>query len=360
MRILIVKTSAIGDVTHTLPALHALRRRFPAARIDWLVEEAAAGLITGHPYLNRVLISRRKNWIKECRQGRVAGVAREAVSLIRELRRVRYEMVLDFQGLLKSSVFVLLARAKRKIGFDKGMEHAEGSYLFLNEKIPPVSMDLHAVDREKAILTAIDVHEEGRYALLIGREQHQRAAALLHDHGLMTNRPLVAINPMTTWPTKHWTNEGFAAVADTLVDQGMNIFFTGSPQDRPAIDVIIARMSRQGAVNLAGKTDLLTLAALYRRCRTVVSTDTGPMHIAAAAGTPVVALFGPTAPWRTGPYGKQHRVIRRDEMDCGPCFRKTCATTRCMRAIEPAVVVAAVNDLLRADQHLHSEQNEPA
>ena len=346
MNILIVKTSAIGDVTHTLPALNALRKQYPDALIDWLVEEAAADLITGHPDLNRVLVSRRKRWVDECKKGSFFTVIREVVSFIRELRAVRYDILIDFQGLLKSGILIALSRAKRKIGFGKGMEHAEHSYLFLNEKTPPVDMNIHAVDREKVLLAAIGVEHEGDYRLFIPEESKQELKDLLTEAEIDVNKPLIAINPMTTWPTKHWNDKSFAELADLLIRRGMAVVFTGGSNDRVGVDEIIGRMKERGAYNLVGKTSLKSLAALYSQARAVVSTDTGPMHIAAAAGTPVVAIFGPTAPWRTGPYGKQHKVIRLD-LPCSPCLKKQCklGTNACMAEIDAEMVMKEVESL---------------
>ncbi len=125
MNILIIKLSAIGDVIHTLPALNAIRSAYPSAHITWLIEEAAAPLIIGHSALDRVIISRRKSWIKDLRKGQLKSVIRQATGLVQTLRDTAYDFVFDFQALLKSGVLVALSRGRRKIGFDRGMEHQE-------------------------------------------------------------------------------------------------------------------------------------------------------------------------------------------------------------------------------------------
>lgn len=344
MKILIVKTSAIGDVIHTLPALHCLRQRYPEAQITWLVEEAAAEVVIGHPALNRVLVAGRKGWIREWRAGGGRCSAfRKAWQFVRALRDTHYDLLLDFQGLLKSGIWVALARARRKVGFGRGMEHAEMSYLFLNERVPAVSMEMHAVDRELHLLRAIGIEcPEVRFELPLTTADHQAATNLLESHGIAPDQPFVAINPMTTWPTKHWQPEKFAALADRLAESGRAVVFTGGPDDRAGVAAIGAMM-RQKPVNLAGATSLKTLAAVFAKAQVVVSTDTGPMHVAAAMGTPVVALFGPTAPWRTGPYGKLHQVVRLG-LPCSPCLKKECqyGTIDCMTDISVADVVKAV------------------
>ena len=143
MNILIVKLSAIGDVIHTLPSLAALRRLYPDAHITWVVEEAAAELVKNHPYLDAVLISRRKSWSKDIQKGKILKPLFDMSSLIKELRQRRYDLVIDFHGLFKSSIIVLLSLGKRKLGYDSLQEL---SGLFLNEKIPE-DMNKHAVDR---------------------------------------------------------------------------------------------------------------------------------------------------------------------------------------------------------------------
>lgn len=345
MNILIVKTSAIGDVTHTLPSLHALRAHYPEAHITWLVEEAAADIIKGHAALDRVLVSRRKSWVGQLKRQPFSGVVGEICGFLKELRDTEYDLIIDFQSLLKSGVLIGLAHGKRKVGYGRGMEHAECSYIFLNEKIPPVAMDRHAVRRELHLLEEIGVAVTGEivFDLPIGEKNRAQVDELLAGYRIGLKQRLVAINPMATWPTKLWEPDRFTAVADRLLDQGLAVVFTGSQADRPVIDEILAGMRRK-AINLAGQTSLKNLAALYEKAVLVISTDTGPMHIAATVGTPVLALFGPTAPWRTGPFGDKHRVLRLD-LPCSPCLQKQCETRQCMKEISVEQVMEAAEEM---------------
>jgi 3-deoxy-D-manno-octulosonic-acid transferase/heptosyltransferase-1 len=349
VKILIVKLSAIGDVIHTLPALNALRARYPRSHITWLVEEAAADLVVGHRALDRAIVSGRKRWIRQLKGPRRRQALAEMRRFWRELRDTRYDMILDFQGLLKSGLLVWLARGERKIGFDKGMQHQEHSYLFLNERVPPVDMEVHALTRGLMLLNAVGVGAGGvAYHVPITAPDHQEAASLLERNRIDGSRPLVAINPVALWETKLWLNDRFAALADRMIEEmGVDVVFTGGPDDRPLVDEILVRM-KSPAANLAGKTRLKTLAALYTRAALLVTTDTGPMHLAAAVGTPVVALFGPTAPWRTGPFGEGHRVVRTAP-SCSPCFKRRCDGHRCccMRNISVEMVFDAVRQLMR-------------
>ena len=347
MNILIVKLSAIGDVIHTLPALNALRAAFPDARITWLVEEAASALVIGHPALDRVLVCRRKSWLRNWKRGSRKEILAEIGAFIRNLRDTRYDVVLDFQALLKGAIWIALARGKRKIGFDRGMAHMEHSYWFLNERIPPISMEVHALERNLQMLEPLGIREtRAVYRLPIAAGHRQTARQLLMAAS-ETEGPLVCINPVAKWETKLWLAERFAAVADQLVGvYRANVAFTGASADGPIIDDIRRRMQAK-SLDLSGKTDLMTLAALYEKADLVISTDTGPMHLAAAVETPVVALFGPTAPWRTGPYGGHHRVIRI-KTACSPCFKRNCDRPSCMQQIDSETVFRAAGDILQA------------
>lgn len=376
MNILIVKLSAIGDVVHTLPSLAALRRCYPDAEISWVVEEAAADLLADHPDLDRVLVSRRKTWLKDLRQGRIAKPLREIRAFLQELRSRRYDLVIDFHGLLKSAVIVLLCSGKRKLGYDSLQE---GSGFFYNEKIPE-EMRKHAVDRYLDLVrhaaeswTASNAAVP-EFRIKIGEKERRHVAALLDENsailtiaekgtaggrngsggGKRKGGAFVAVNPVAFWETKLWEDEKFAELCDRIrTELGIGVVLTGG--EAGLLDMIRGRMNTV-AVNLGGRTTLRELACLYRQASLVVTTDSGPMHIAAAVGTPVVALFGPTDPNRTGPYGPGHHVIRR-ELSCSPCLRKRCETKKCMQEISVGEVFDTVREMV-ATREILSEQGE--
>ncbi len=358
MNILIVKLSAIGDVIHTLPVLNAIRKHYPDAHITWLMEEAAHDVIKGHKALDRIIVSKRKRWLKGLAGRSCVKNFREVCSFIKELRDTRYDLILDFQALLKSGVLIGLARGGRKIGFDKGMEHQEHSYIFLNECIKPVDMELHALIRGMMLLESIGIQSrEVVFNLPVSDRDRDAADDLLMQHGIKTPALLVAINPMAKWETKLWDNLKFSNLADRLIKQAnADVIFTGSQEDSEAIEDIISNIKAKAA-NLSGRTDLKTLAALYEKASIVVSTDTGPMHLAAAIGTPVVALFGPTAPWRTGPFGLGHKIIRAN-LECSPCFKRQCNTINCMKQITVDQVFDAVMSAIRLPQRPRRTQRE--
>jgi len=357
MNILIVKLSAIGDVVHTLPSLAALRMLYPQAHITWVIEEAASDLIKGHPDLDRVIISRRKKWIEELKKGKIV-VLREVAQFIRELRSRPYDLAIDFHGLLKSAILVWLSAGKRKLGYDSMQEL---SALFLTEKVYE-DMDKHAVDRYLDLVrylereeTAAVGNQSGRgeggpyicdqepvFLIPVTKEEEERVASLLKSKGV-GDGPFMAVSPVALWETKLWEAKSFARLCDRInLEYGLPVVFTGAETDY--IEGILSQM-KTAAVNLAGQTSLRELACLYRKAALVISTDSGPMHIAAAVETPVLALFGPTNPSRTGPYGKDNYVIQK-KLPCVPCLLKKCDTRDCMRLITPDDAFHAAGQLL--------------
>lgn len=340
MNILIVKLSAIGDVIHTLPSLTALRKLYPDAHITWVVEEAAADIIKNHPHVDSVLISRRKNWIKYLRKGEFSRPLREMRAFLRELRQRPYDLVIDFHGLLKSAIIVLLSGGKRKLGYDSLQEL---SGLFYNEKIPE-DMNKHAVDRYLDFPHYLGAPVDKPDFILPADSSAQVLVQSLLEKNYLADKKFIAVNPVAYWETKLWDNEKFARLADLIKTKlDIEVVFTGS--ERKPMEEIISRMSTK-AVNLSGETSLPALAYLYREALMVITTDSGPMHLAAAVKTPVVALFGPTDPQRTGPYGQGHTIVRTD-LPCSPCFLKKCSTKECMQSILPEQVLTVIEERLK-------------
>jgi 3-deoxy-D-manno-octulosonic-acid transferase/heptosyltransferase-1 len=340
VNILIVKLSAIGDVIHTLPSLAALRRLYPDAHITWVVEEAAADIVKNHPDLDTVLVSRRKKWGQELQRGQFKGTLKEIKSFIKTLRQRDYDMVIDFHGLLKSSMIVFLSRGKRKLGYDS-MQELSG--LFVNEKIPE-DMSKHAVDRYLDFSRYLGAKTDVvNFVLPESSDTEEKIKRLMREHHL-EDKKFVAINPVAYWDTKLWSDEKFAHLAEMIYQKfNMKIVFTGG--EKEPIDKITSLMTTAN-INLGGQTTLPELACLYKKAQMLITTDSGPMHLAAALGIPVIALFGPTDPARTGPYGPGHTIITA-ETPCSPCFLKKCSTKKCMKDICPGQVFVAVQNQLK-------------
>lgn len=342
--ILIVKLSAIGDVVHSLPVVEVLKKNFPNARIDWLVEEEASKIIDGHSAVDHVVVSRRKSWQRRLlRGGQCKSVIREILQFSKELRSWKYDLVIDLHGLFKSGILTGLSRGKRKIGMSGA---TEGGWLFYNERPISVNYNQHAIDRYLKVTEYLKCKSNNSWNgdIFVFKSDKRFIDDVLNTNDLW-ERPFIAVNPVARWETKLWEPERFAALADRLRDDlSCDVVFTGSGHDRVIIEYI-SKMMKKKPINMAGQTSLKELAYLYTRCKTLVTTDTGPMHIAAAMGCRVVALFGPTAPLRTGPYGEGHEIIRAD-IECSPCFKKRCKHMTCMKDITVDMVFDAAKKIV--------------
>jgi len=340
MEILIIKLSAIGDVIHTLPALDALHHRFPESNITWVVEEKASDIIKDHPYLKKVIVSQRKRWLKNVKRPSLwSNTLKEILSFIRELRSQEYDVVVDFQGLLKSAILVFFSRGKRKIGYSKTREM---SSFFLNERIPPYPLGRHAVERNIGLVRYLGAQlDKITFPIFIGEKDRKKVELFLSAHRLNKSKPLIAIHPQAAWVTKRWEPLKMAKLSDRLIENyDAQIIFAGGRNDYSSIENILSLMNCT-AVNASGKTSLKQLAYLLSLSNLMITTDSGPMHIASAMGTPIVVLFGPTAPWKTGPYCNSAIIIRK-ELPCSPCFKRRCESRACMEEISVEEVMKAV------------------
>jgi len=342
-RILLVKPSALGDVVHALPVVATLKRRYPEIPLDWLVEEEAAPLVDGHPLVATLVVSGRRRWLRQLRRpADVPATLGEIRSLVKELRRHRYDVVLDLQGLLKSALYVVAAGAPVRVGL---ADAREGARWVLTHRVPVPPQPVHAVERYLALAAAVDAREAVRdFTIPLAPDDLEAARQLLAD----LPRPRVVVHPAARWGTKLWEVERWRAVAASLADEGAGVVVTGGPADAAMADAIGSGL-RPATRSLAGRTSLKALAAVLRTADLMITVDSGPMHIAAALGTPVLALFGPTDPARTGPLGRS-RVLRRP-LPCSPCLQRRCRiaeTRRCMRDLDVAEVLAAARELLAA------------
>jgi lipopolysaccharide heptosyltransferase I len=343
-RILLVKPSSFGDVLHALPTAGALRRRFPDARLAWLVDEEWADAVRGVPAVDEVILSGRRRWLRAVAAGRGAGAALgEFGALLRALRAARYDLAVDLQGLFKSAVFVAAAGARVRVGLSTAREGSRHTCTH----IVAVPAGEHAVERYLRVARALGAPEGPReFPVVVPAAAEQEADGLLAPMAA----PLAVLHPAARWPTKLWTPEAFAAVGDALADGlGARVAITGGGADVDAAEAVAARMGRP-ALNLAGRTSLKVLAAILRRAAVMVTVDSGPMHLAAALGTPLVGLFGPTSPARTGPYGPGPRRILQEGLPCVPCLSRRCGVPDerlCMQSLDAQRVAAEAMAIAR-------------
>lgn len=341
-RILIVRLSALGDVVHALPLLDALRRAHPDAHIGWLVEEGAASLLMGHPQLDRVWVAPRAEATALLRRGRLLAAAGLVLRFLRELRAARYEVSVDPQCNARSSTLAWCSGARRRIGFAPPYTKEWAAWLF-TERVRPSSDRLHKVERNLELLRPLGIDPAGARVRLVVPEAARAAA---RERLARFGHPRVALHPGVSGfgAIKRWETARFAATARRLAgEEGACCLVTWGPGEQALAEEVVA--ASDGAAVLAPATaSLQELAALYELCDLVIAGDTGPLHLAAGLGTPVVGLYGPKdpeiyGPWN-GPRGERARAVRRP-VHCSPCRRRVCANVICMPAIQVDDVVGA-------------------
>jgi len=307
MNILIVKLSAIGDIIHTLPALARLRRAFPQARISWVVERAMAELLRDHPMLDDVIEVDTRRWRKRWLARATWREVKEALAL---LRRRRYDLGFDFQGLMKSGVVLWLSGAERRIGFQTAALKERASRLFLTEQVP-VPADAHVIERNLALVRHVVGGGEDRgpyeFPLLISEGDRRAVEERLEALGI---RDFALLNPGGGWAAKRWPPERYGAVADFLWERyGWVSLVPFGPSEEGLAQAVACASRWKKAVPFP--CTLKQLAALADRARLFLGGDTGPLHLAAARGTPIVALYGPTSARRNGPFHPEDQVLER-------------------------------------------------
>ncbi len=304
---------------HALSVVAPLKKHYPDCKITWIIEEEAADMLKSYPGIDRVIVSRRKRWIRQLKGGQYMKAFRQATAFVKTLRSYEYDLVLDFQGLFKSGVIAGLSRAKRKIGYKNARE---GSTVFYTEKTPATDFNDHAIKRHFVLIKHLGIDDsEVSYALLFDKNDEDTVDGVLGSVKADRQKPLVTIHPAAMWKTKIWPKDKVAEFCDRLADElNCQVVLAGSYSEESYLADIVSR-TKADVKNLAGKTKLSELACLISKSDLMVSMDSGPMHIACAVKTPVVAIMGPTAPWRTGPFGGVFNVVR-NELSCSPCYKK--------------------------------------
>ena len=349
-RILIVRLSALGDVVHALPMLDAVRRALPAAHIGWLVEEKAASLLVGQPQIDRLWVAPRAEVVQLLRRGRLFAALRLLVGFLRELRAARYELVIDAHSNARSSFLAFCSGARRRIGFAHGYAKEGAGWLY-TDRVEPTQPRQLKVQRALDLLVPLGIDPRGARAVLgISEATREWARAQVAQLG---GRPVVAIHPGVSGfgAIKQWDPERFGGTALRLArERGARCVVTWGPGEQALAERVVAASG--GAAVLGPQTrSILELAALYQACDVVIGADTGPLHLAAALGVPVVGLYGPKDPAIYAPWdartGVAAAVVSRP-VHCSPCNRRTCANgvVICMPAISVDDVVAAARESL--------------
>jgi heptosyltransferase-1 len=341
-RVLIIKPSSLGDVVHALPVLAGLRAAYPQAHISWLVGTACAPLLEGHPLLDEVIPFDRRRFGQMLRS---RAVGADFVRFVRDLWRRRFDLVLDLQGLLRSGFLAWVTGAGQRVGFAEARELAPAFY---TQRVRCPTRDMHAVDKNLHLARTLGLPVDPP-AFPLGLRDEELAAfrQRLAQSGRGVTR-FIAVLPGARWATKRWRADRWGQLLNGLHAGGLPAaVLLGAPDDRDYADAILASCAAP-VVDLVGQTSLRELSAALALAELVLSHDSGPMHIAAALDKPIVAIFGPTNPVRTGPYCRSARVVALP-LPCAPCYQRQCPLGHhnCMQQLDLETVRRNVLELAR-------------
>ncbi|MDR3456216.1 MAG: lipopolysaccharide heptosyltransferase II [Verrucomicrobiae bacterium] len=336
MKILILKPSSLGDVIHALPVLRLLKQHFRDAEIFWWIDSALAPLIAGDPDLAGLVLFERQRW------GRPRHWP-EMLRSIRWLRAQNFDLVIDLQCLARSAIFAWLTRGRLLVGLD---EVREGARAFYDVAVPRKTFHTHAVDWYLSVLPALGVPVHKNFEWLPPRPE---IAAAVKSRWQTDGAKWIALQPGARWDNKRWPVEHFSGLVRLLAKKFPAVRFAvlGGQADQPLGEKISAAAPDR-VLNLCGATSLPEMIEWLRLCDLLITNDTGPMHVAAALGRPLIALFGPTAPERTGPYGRLDDVLRIN-LTCAPCLKSKChfdQPLECLRALPPELVAQRASAIL--------------
>lgn len=350
MRILIVKLGSIGDIVHTLPAVAAIKRSLPSAHISWVAEKRSAGILHGNPLIDRLI----EIDTRSIRAGSIDETLRELKSQVRELRGAKYDIALDFQGLIKSAVVAKLSGAKRRWGFSGRALREPASRILLTDAVR-IPKQTHIVKKNLLLARAAlgaDISGRPDFPIAVDHADLQEASSIVSRLGAR----FAILNPGGGWPTKLWDAANYGRLADLIWERlhMPSVIVTGPNEGSLADKAITA--NKTGKL-ITAEPSLKGFHALAQHAAVYVGGDTGPTHIAIAAGAPIVGIFGPTEWWRNGSIDTDDICVERNDIGCRvDCHRRSCSNWICMDisvetvfdAVAKRVAVAASSNLINA------------
>ncbi len=294
-RFLVIRLSSIGDIVHALPAVSALGESFPGSEIDWIIERRYAALLAGNPFIHRVVEVDTLGW----RRRLFSAVTLEEIARATlDLRHAAYDAVLDFQGLWKSALIARLSRASARVGFAEYWLREAGAAVFYTDRVSPRARK-HVIEMNLALAESLGA-SAGKWRFPLPRDPKDELAVekSLAEAGV---RDFIIVNPGGGWMAKRWAPENYAELIRRLErERTGRILLTGSPEEEDLIREVLDRAAPSASGHFP--STLTQLIALARRAKLFIGGDTGPLHLAAAVGTPIVAIYGPTHPDRNGPF----------------------------------------------------------
>jgi lipopolysaccharide heptosyltransferase I len=345
MRVLIIKTSSLGDIIHALPVLSYLHQAAPDSRIDWVVEESFQDLLSDNPFIDRLVAVAFKRW-------RISPFSPHTLREVRAFRKFlqerEYDLVFDIQGNTKSGLVCWLSNSKRKIGFNHNNLQEQLNALFTNQKVALHSDDRHATLGYLRIISAPFSFDPGVFTLKTDihtdYEDDDAAGKLVSQSG---GDPVILFHTGTTWQTKLWHENGWIALAREILTRYTNAAILLSWGNESEHETSLRIAEQVGSrVQVLERLSLKSFSALLKRVDVVVGGDTGPVHLAAAVGTATVSFYRCTDGSLNGPKGERH-VIVQSQLACTKCLKKTCEhDEECIRSITPEMISLGVEKIL--------------
>lgn len=346
-RFLILRLSAVGDVIRTLPAVKLIKVYYPESSITWIAEEASKSLIDTQPEIDEVILFPRRRWKEGIKSLKYfVRTLIEVYKFILDIRKKKFDIVLDFHGILKSGIISFISGAPRRIGFNKPSSK-ELNYLFSNIKVRLKDERISRIKKNFALLNALGLRVDSfNTNLYIPPEDQKYIESFFKSLRLELKRPIIVIHPGTSQKTmyKRWDKNNYSQLSDRLIRElKATVIFTWGEDELELIEEIRTNM-RETSV-LGPRTESLTmLAEVFRRSDLYIGGDTGPMHIASLVGTPVVVIYGPTDPIVNEPIGYHKKVLK--EVGCNPCRKRSCKELICLKNIEVEDVFQAAKEIL--------------
>lgn len=341
--ILIIKMSSVGDIIHAIPTAAALRERFPKAKISWLVHPQFAGFIPEAPCIDEVLYFdkvafKKMSWSEKLRFMK---------NFRDELHAKHFDLVIDLQGLFKSGAVAAMTGCKNKIGY---CEMREGSGL-ISKAVTGTHAKDHVIERYLDVARYLGAKVEGvHFPMSALKEETAKIHKILKEKGLEEEKKYVVLVPGARWETKQWPVEYYAKLAELLIEADYAVVLAGGPADKPLGEKIVELTKGNKEIfDLIGNTSLKELAVLIRDGVFFISGDTGPLHMASAYGKPLISMYGPTKPERTGPYGNPKATVLVADMPCAGCLKKHCEDWKCMYSMTPEMVLKIFKEKMESE-----------
>ncbi len=334
---LIIRLSSLGDIIHTLPAFSALRKKFPESKISWVVEEKGKDILDLVPRLDRIITIRPAGWRIQRKDFWTE------ISGFKEKSKESDQIALDFQGLIKSALLAFLSRAPKRVGFHRRNCREPLASLLYTERLRQIPEDIHVIRKNLMLLTCLGIEEKQyEFPLSLSDELQETIQTKLKKIGYDRKKKLILFNVGATWKTKRWFPDRWIRVIQKLERKDLfALLLWGTEEEKQ----LALEINSQVNIPLAPFLSLPEVMALVKKATLLISGDTFALQVACAFSRPVVGIFGPTNPRRNGPFGF-HDKVAFHELQCSYCYKRSCSSLECLKAIQPDEVAQLSLEIL--------------